>query len=218
MASSRRYCGNDTDSARIEETAMLVLIVGLVLFLGVHSVRIVADGWRSRQIARLGAGGWKGLYTAVSLVGFAAIVWGYGLSRSAAVVVWTPPPWAYHLTIALTLPALILIVAANVPGNHFKAWLGHPMLAGTKLWAAAHLASNGRLGDMVLFGAFLIWAIAAFVNARRRDRLAGVTYGRGTLTGTVLTLVVGAALYAAFALWLHRWLIGVDPMVWMAAR
>src|SRR5438105_15400683 len=132
---------------------MAVLILGLILFLGAHSVRIVADDWRARQIARLGAGPWKGLYTLVSIGGFVAIVYGYGMTRAAPVDLWAPPFWTYHATIALTVPAFVLLAAAYVPRNHLKAWLGHPMLAGTKLWALAHLLSNGRLGDIALFGA-----------------------------------------------------------------
>lgn len=194
---------------------MILLIVGLVLFLGAHSVRIVADAFRARQITRIGEGAWKGLYTLVSLAGLALIVVGYGQSRVDPAVLYTPPPWTYHLTIALTVPAFVLIVAGNVPRNHLKTWLGHPMLAGTKLWAFAHLISNGRLGDVLLFGGFLAWSIVAFVNARRRDRRHGVVYPTGTLRGDAIVGVASLAFWVVFAWWLHAWLIGVNPLIWI---
>jgi uncharacterized membrane protein len=194
---------------------MFLLLSGLLLFLGLHSLRIFADRWRGVQITRLGEGTWKALYTVLSLAGFALIVIGYGRTRIDPVVLWTPPLWTYHLAIALTLPAFILIVAGNVPRNHLRAWLGHPMLAGTKLWALAHLISNGRLGDVLLFGGFLVWAIACFVSARRRDRRAGVAYARGSSKGSAIVAIVGIGFWALFAFVLHAWLIGVNPMAWM---
>ena len=152
---------------------MTPLVAGLLLFLGAHSVRIFADDWRTRTIARSGPGRWKGVYSVISLAGFALIVWGYGLAREAPVVVFAPPVWARHLASLLTLPAFVLLAAAKGPANRIRAAVGHPMVAGVKLWAFAHLLANGNLADVVLFGAFLAWAIADFVAARRRDRVAG---------------------------------------------
>lgn len=190
---------------------MIPLILGLVIFLGVHSVRTYADGWRAAQIARRGEGAWKGLYSLVSLIGLVLIVWGYGQARVHAVDIWNPPQWTHPVTAFLMLPAFILIVAAYVPGNHIKAAIGHPMLAGVKLWAFAHLLSNGRLGDILLFGAFLLWAAWTFVASRRRDRLAGTRYATGTVARDGITMVVGFAAWVLFALYLHLWLIGVRP-------
>lgn len=191
---------------------MSALITGLLLFLGAHSVRIVAEDWRSRQIARLGANRWKGLYTIVSLIGFGLIVWGYGQTRMAPVDLWAPPVWTRHLAALLTLPAFVLITAAYVPRNRIKSTLHHPMILGVKLWALAHLLSNGRLGDVVLFGAFLVWAVLDFRAARARDRVRGTLYPAGTLAGDAITAVVGLAAWAAFAFYLHAWLIGVRPL------
>lgn len=191
---------------------MAVLILGLVLFLGMHSIRIVANGWRSRQVARLGEKGWKGLYAFVSLVGFVLIIWGFGLARQQPVLLYVPPMWLRHLNALFTLIAFILVVAAYVPGNHFKARLGHPMLAGVKTWAFGHLLATGMLHDVVLFGAFLLWAVVDFISSRRRDRAAGITYPAGTAKGDVITVVAGVAAWAVFAFWLHGWLIGVKPM------
>lgn len=190
---------------------MAWLIAGLVVFLGAHSVRIVADGWRSRRIAAMGEGPWKGLFSVVSLAGFVLIVWGYGQTRIDPVELWQPPRWTAHATALLTLLAFVLIAAANVPGNHFKQVLGHPMVAGVKLWAFAHLLSNGRSGDVVLFGAILVWAIVDFASARRRDRAAGRRYPEGRAGKDVAAVVAGVAVWAVFAFLLHGPLIGVRP-------
>ena len=191
---------------------MIVLILGLVVFLGAHSVRIVADDFRTRQIARFGERTWKGAYSVVSLVGFALIVWGYGLARAEPVAVWDPPTWTRHLAALLTIPAFILFAAAKGPVTRIKAAVGHPMVAGVKVWAVAHLISNGTLADVLLFGGFLAWAVADYASARRRDRVAGRRYAAGPIRHDVVAVVVGLAAWAVFALWLHAWLIGVRPL------
>jgi uncharacterized membrane protein len=190
---------------------MTVLILGLLIFLGAHSVRMVAEPWRAAQIARLGQNGWKGLFALVSAIGLVLVVWGYGMARGHPIVLWTPPTWARHVAALLTVPAFILLAAAYVPGNRIKAVLGHPMVAGVKIWALAHLLANGTLAAVVLFGAFLIWAIADFASARRRDRAAGTTYPAGTLARDVVVFVIGLASWALFAFLLHGWLIGMRP-------
>jgi uncharacterized membrane protein len=193
------------------DTTMIVLVAGLLLFLGVHSIRIVANDWRSAQIAHLGAMKWKGLYSVVSLIGFGLIVWGFGMARMAPVVLWTPQLWTRHVAGLLMLLAIILLVAAYVPGNHIKARICHPMLAATKTWAFAHLLANGTLADVVLFGAFLVWSIVAFVTSRRRDRAAGTTYPSLGIGRDILTIIVGIAGWALIAFYLHLRLIGVSP-------
>lgn len=191
---------------------MALLIVGLLLFLGIHSLRIVANAWRTRQRARLGELRWRGLYSLVSIVGFVLIVYGFGLARQHPVVLYVPPVGLRHLNALFTLLAFVLVAAAYVPNNHLKAKLGHPMLAGVKLWAFGHLLATGMLHDVLLFGAFLLWAIVDFASARRRDRADGVVYPAGTAKGDVIAVVVGLVAWAVFAHWLHMWLIGVSPM------
>ncbi len=191
---------------------MLLLILGLVLFLGVHSVRIVADGWRGRALARIGEGAWKGSYALVSAVGLVAIVWGYSLARQQPIPLWTPLTWMRHPAALLNLIAFIMIAAAYVPRNHIKAALKHPMLLGIKVWAFAHLLSNHTLADGLLFGGFLVWAVLCFRAAKARDRAAGTSYPPGTAGGTAITVLAGAAVWALFAFWAHARLIGVAPM------
>jgi uncharacterized membrane protein len=190
---------------------MVVLIVGLVIFLGAHSVRIFAGPWREAQIARLGEKGWKGIYSIVSAIGLVLIIWGYGIARRDPVLLWTPPVWAPHLAAPLTALAFILLPAAHSPGNHFKALLHHPMVFGVGLWALAHLLANGTLNAVILFGAFLVWAVVDYFAARRRDLDQGVVYPRGVLSKDVMPVVAGLVVWVVFALVLHGWLIGVRP-------
>jgi uncharacterized membrane protein len=190
---------------------MIYLVLGLILFLGVHSVRVVADDWRTAQIARLGQGPWKGLYSLASLAGFVLIIWGYGQARLDTVSLWSPPMWTHYLAAPLTLLAFVLVTAAYVPGTRIKAWLGSPMVLGVKLWAFAHLIANGTLADVVLFGSFLVWAVVVFASERRRDRAAGVVYPEGSLARDAVATLIGVAAWALFAFWLHgRW-VGVRP-------
>lgn len=191
---------------------MSVLILGLLIFLGVHSLRVFADDWRDRQLARLGEARWKGLFALVSLLGFVLTCWGFGLARQHPVLLYVPPLAARHLNALFTLIALVLVAAAYVPRNHLKAKLGHPMLLGVKVWAFGHLLATGMLHDVILFGAFLAWAVVLFIVSRRRDRAAGTVYPTGTLRGDAVVAVLGIAIWAAFAMKLHLWLIGVSPL------
>jgi uncharacterized membrane protein len=190
---------------------MTLLILGLALFFAVHSVRIVADGWRQRSIARLGEGAWKGLYSVLSIAGFALVVWGWGAARQQPVLLWVPPIWTRHLAGLLMLASFVMLAAAYVPGNAIKARLKHPMVLGVKTWAVAHLLANGTLAALLLFGSFLVWAIFDFRSARQRDRAAGTAYPGGRSGPTLVTVVVGIVAWAAFAFWAHGWLIGVRP-------
>jgi len=190
---------------------MLILIAGLIVFLGVHSLRIVADGWRSRQVERLGEGLWKGIYSVVSIAGFVLLVWGFGAARQHPVMLYAPPPWLRHVNALLTLVAFVLLIAAYIPRNHIKAAIGHPMIAAVLVWALGHLLATGMLHDAVLFGAFGLWAVADFAASRRRDRRNGVTYPAGGWLNDALVVAIGVAAWAGFAFWLHARWIGVAP-------
>ena len=190
---------------------MGALILGLLLFLGMHSTRIVAEGWRTRLIAQRGPSAWKGLYTLVSLLGLGLIVWGYGQARLAPQLLWASPLWTRHLAGLLMLVAMVLLVATYVPRNALKARLHHPMLLSVKVWALAHLLANNTLADLLLFGSFLLWAVIDFRAARQRDRAGAVIYPAGEAAGTATTLVLGIALWALLAFWAHALLFGVRP-------
>ena len=191
--------------------ALIYLITGLVLFLGVHSTRIFANDWRNQTLTRMGEKPFKGVYSLLSLTGFVLLVWGYGQARQQGVMLWNPPTATRHLAALLTLVSFVLLAAAYVPGNQIKAKLHHPMVLGTKVWAFAHLLANGSLADTVLFGSFLLWAVVLFAASRKRDRREQTVYPAGTAGMTAVTVVAGIAAWVAFAFWLHRVLIGVSP-------
>jgi len=190
---------------------MSVLIAGLVVFLASHSVGYASPAWRARQIARVGLRPWKLAYSAISLAGLVLIVRGFGMARADAIVVWQSPAWTRHVTVLLTVVGFVLIAAAYVPATRIRAALGHPMTAGVALWASGHLIANGGLADVVLFGAFLVWALITFVARRRRDRDAGVVYAAGSLARDAIAIVAGIVVSLLFALYLHGPLIGVRP-------
>ena len=190
---------------------MGMLVLGLVLFLGLHSTRIFAEDWRSRTINKVGEKTWKGVYSLLSVIGFALIVWGFGVAREEPVFVWAPPVGMRHLASLLTMVAFILLAAAYVPANAIKARLHHPMLLSVKVWALSHFLANGNLAHVVLFGSFLVWAVLCFRAARQRDRVAKTVYTAGKLPASLLTIVVGVAAWAGFAFWGHGVLIGIRP-------
>lgn len=191
---------------------MLLLAIGLVLFLGVHSLRILAPALRERWIARLGEGPYKGLYSLASLVGFILLLYGYGLARADPVPVWFPPAASAHLALLLVPVAFILFASAYAPLGRIKASVGHPMLLGTALWALGHLLANGMAADLLLFGGFLVWAVLAYLAARRRDREEGVVRRAKGWRGDIVAIAIGLAAAALFLAGLHRWLFGVSPL------
>ncbi|HUH59913.1 MAG TPA: NnrU family protein [Candidimonas sp.] len=190
---------------------MTLFILGLVIFLGTHSVRIVADDWRTEQRARHGERTWKLAYSLVSAVGLVLIIWGYGMARQDPTPIWAPPVATRHIASLLTLISFVLLAAAYVPRNGLKAALHHPMVLGVALWAVAHLLANGTLADIVLFASFLVWSLWSYAAARKRDRLENTLYPAGTPKGTAISVVVGILAWTIFALWLHVPLIGVYP-------
>lgn len=158
---------------------MLILVIGLVIFLGVHSISIVAPAWRDAMAGRLGVAAWKGLYALVSIAGFALLVWGYGLARQDPVVLYYPPIWARHAVAILMLPVFPLLLAAYFPGR-IRAAVSHPMLTATQAWALAHLLANGMLADVLLFGGFLTWAVLDRISVGTRPARAARRVGQAT--------------------------------------
>ncbi|MDG4553190.1 MAG: NnrU family protein [Candidatus Competibacter sp.] len=189
---------------------MGVLLLGLIIFFAVHSLSIVNKPWRDRQAARLDEGPWQAAYSLAALIGFGLIVWGYGLARHDPLVLYWPPVWLRHLALLLMVPVFPLLLAAYLPGR-IQTAVKHPMLAATKLWAVAHLLANGMLADVLLFGAFLVWAVVDRISLRRRA-LRPVPGAPPSKANDPIAVVGGLALYVAFVLWLHLWLIGVSPI------
>ena len=187
---------------------MTLLIVGLVLFLGFHSVQIFAAPLRAGLIARIGANGWKGLYSLGSLAGLVLLVIGYGQAKSGAPLIALPASLS-AVTYVLVWLGFVLTVAAYWPANHFKAVLGHPMVAGVGLWALGHLLVRPTPAGMALFGGFLVWAIVDFISLRARP--GGVPAASPTLRNTALTVVVGTFVWAIFLMFLHTLVAGVAP-------
>jgi uncharacterized membrane protein len=190
-----------------------LLVLGLVLFLGTHAFSMARSN-RAAAVARIGEGPYKGLYSLLSLAGIVLVSIGYGQYRAGGYIpVWDPPVWTRHLALLLVLVAFICFVAAYLPG-HIKARLKHPMLAGVKIWALAHLLANGDLGSILLFGSFLVWGVAARISVKRRDVAAqhGGTAAPAGIRNDVLAVAIGSAVYIAFVFWLHPWLIGVPVL------
>ncbi len=189
---------------------MTLLVLGLVLFLGTHSIALVAPGLRDGLARSLGEGPWKALYALASLAAFVLIVVGFAGARLASPVVYVPPTWLHYVALVLLVPVFPMALAAYLPGR-IQATLKHPLLEATKTWALAHLLANGRLVDVVLFGAFLAWAVADSISLKRRPQRALRAAPPGRFND-LIAVVAGLVLYALFIGGLHARLIGVDPL------
>ncbi len=190
---------------------LAAMILGLVLFLGVHTLTTQRE-LRARVIASTGVGGYKAGYAVASLLGLALIVWGFAHYRATGWIdVWYPPKALKHIAMALMLPAVILVVAAYIRGRIYTT-LKHPMLAGVKLWAAAHLLANGDLGGIILFGSFLAWAVFDRISLKRRTDPGAPPIPVGGWGNDLIAVAVGIVAYLALAFAFHPVVIGV-PVV-----
>ena len=188
---------------------MALLIVGIVVFLGIHVVPTLPQ-LREGLIGRLGETGYKIFFSLLSTLGFVLLV--YGFARAPVIQIWSPPEWTRWVALVLTLPAFILIVASYVPGQ-IKAKLRHPFLAGIKFWALGHLIANGDLASIILFTSFLAYAVYDRIAAKRREERGLVTIeDTGPARNDVISVVLGVALYVIFLIWLHPLLIGSTPL------
>jgi uncharacterized membrane protein len=192
---------------------MLLLLLGLLLFLGIHSVRIAAPDWRRARIASMGLNKWKGLYSAASLIGLVLIVWGYALARPEAAFLYEPPVWMKHVTLTLMLFSFVFLAVSQVPAGRIKASVRHPLLLAVKIWAVAHLLANGDAASLTLFLGILAWAVIDRISVKRREA-AGERQEilAGPVTNDLIAIAIGVALYGLFVWKAHEWLFGVSPM------
>jgi uncharacterized membrane protein len=187
---------------------LTLLILGLIVFFAPH-VFVTRREARARLIARIGEGPYKIAFSVMSAIGIVLIAYGFARYRAGEWIdLWYPPVWTRHLALLLNWAAFVCIAAAYIPGN-IKRVLKHPMLVGVKLWAFAHLISNGDLGSMSLFGSFLAWAVFDRIAVKRRADSGAPNARAGGWLGDVVVLVVGTAAYAAVIFWFHPDVIGV---------
>lgn len=185
---------------------LAILITGLVLFLGVHSVRIAAPQFRDQRVEAMGAGAWRGIYSLISAVGLLLVVIGFARSQPLATVIFVPPFWMVHVTVLLMAFSFISMAVYAVPAGRLKPALKHPMLVSVKLWALAHLLSNGDVASLILFLSFLAWAVVDRISARRRGAAVAEP---GPVHNDVIAVLAGLAVWLLFIWKLHEWLIGV---------
>jgi uncharacterized membrane protein len=189
---------------------MTLLVLGLAIFLGIHSVSIVAPAARDRFVAVLGANAWRGIYSLISLAGFVLLIHGFSLARQMPVVLYTPPNWSRHVAMLLMLPVFPLLFATYLPGR-IRTAVKHPMLVAIKTWALAHLLANGMLADVLLFGGFLAWAVADRISLKRRV-LRPVATAPPSPWNDAIAILGGLGMYALVIIYLHRMLISVPVL------
>lgn len=190
---------------------MAILILGIILFIGTHSIRIVAPGLRAAMVEKVGLQGWRGPYSLASILSLIILIWGY--ATAPVVNVWFPPVWTAHIAVTLMLVSMVCFVASSMPAGNIATKTKHPMVLGVKIWAAAHLLANGDLASILLFGAFLAWGVVMRISLKRRER-AGEAVLRPFVSARndLQAIVVGVVIWLVFLLKLHEWLIGVAPI------
>ena len=195
---------------------MALLILSIILFLGLHSIRVFASGWRNSMIARLGLKGWRGIYSVLSIITFVLLAYSFAQSRWVSPILYVPPVFMTHIMFTLMLISIILLVASALPAGKIVVWVKHPMVTAVKVWAFAHLLANGGLNDVLLFGSFLAWAVLVRISLKRRQR-AGETVTRPfvSVKWDIAAIVIGIILYGAIVMYLHEALIGVSPLAAM---
>jgi uncharacterized membrane protein len=188
---------------------MTKLIFGLAVFFGVHSISLLAPGWRNRVAERLGGKVWQGIYSVIALLGFYLLVTGYGAARPSAAVLYVTPSWLRYVAALLMLPVFSLALASVLPGR-IRVRAGHPLLLATMLWAVAHLLTNGSTADLLLFGIFFAWSVAVRLSLERRPARP-LRVLPASPVNDAIAIVGGLALYVLFVFWLHARWFGVAP-------
>lgn len=195
---------------------MALLILSIILFLGLHSIRIFTPGFRDNMIARLGVNGWRGIYSVLSIITLVMLIYGFGQSRGEGPILYVPPVFLTHIMLTLMLIAIILLVASMLPAGKIVVWVKHPMVTSVKVWAFAHLLANGGLNHVLLFGSFLAWAVLVRISMKRRQRAGEVvTRPFVSVKWDIAAIVIGIILYGVIVMYLHEALIGVSPLAAM---
>ena len=207
-----RESGTLTPPVSLAGFLMALLVFGLIVFLGLHSIRIFAESGRRRTIARMGEGPWKGLYALLSLAGLLMVIWGFGQARWVAPILWAPPVWTRHIAVLLMLFSMILLGGYFFKSSRIAVAVHHPMLWAVVVWSVAHLLANGSAADVVLFGAFLAWALIDLQSCYARDRATAIAYPAPNRGATIGAVVVGVVLWLVLIGGLHLWLFGVAPL------
>ena len=192
---------------------MLLLIVSLILFLGIHLIRVIAPGWRTSTIASLGESRWKLGYSLASILSLVLVVYAFGEARQETGILYTPPVWMAHLASLLMLVAMICLVASLLPPGHIATRTRHPMVLSVKIWALAHLLANGETSSVILFAGFLAWGVVLRIALKRRERRGELV--RKPFVSTrydLLAVIIGLLVFLLFVWRLHVWLIGVQPL------
>jgi uncharacterized membrane protein len=193
---------------------MAILVLGIIIFLGMHLVRVVAPGFRAGIIDSRGKGTWMGLYTIVSLVGLCLIIYGFGQARGEMGMLYDPPIFLRHIALLLMLIAFIVLAAGFLPAGRIAVALKHPQVLSIKIWALAHLLANGETSSVLLFGSFLAWAVILRISLKRRERAGEkVLPVFKSARNDVLAVVIGLVAFVLFVWKLHELLIGVQPVV-----
>jgi uncharacterized membrane protein len=192
---------------------MAWLVVGIILFLGVHLVRVFAPGFRQSMIDRLGQSGWRGVYSIVSLLTLVLLIYGFSVARYETTVLYSPPVWMAHITLTLMLLAMICLAASLLPAGYIASKTKHPMVLSVKIWAFAHLLANGDSASVLLFAAFLAWGVILRIALKRRERAGELTL-RPFVSARydLLAVVIGAVAWGLIIWKLHEWIIGVSPL------
>ncbi|MBZ7922758.1 NnrU family protein [Ensifer adhaerens] len=192
---------------------MAILVLGIIIFLGLHLIRVVAPGFRAGVIESRGKGTWMGIYAILSLIGLCLIIYGFGQARSETGMLYNPPVFLRHIALLLMLFAFVIAAAGFLPAGRIAVAVKHPQVLSIKIWALAHLLANGETSSVLLFGSFLAWAVILRISLKRRERAGErVLPVFKSSTNDVLAIVIGLVVYVLFVWKLHEWLIGVQPV------
>jgi uncharacterized membrane protein len=193
---------------------MAILVLGIIIFLGMHLIRVVAPGFRAGIIESRGKGTWMGIYAILSLIGLCLIIYGFGQARGETGMLYNPPVFLRHIALLLMLFAFVFLAAGFLPAGRIAVAVKHPQILSIKTWALAHLLANGETSSVLLFGSFLAWAVILRISLKHRERAGErVLPVFKSSTNDVLAIVIGLVAYGLFVWKLHEWLIGVAPVV-----